>query len=292
MLGGHVIRCTDNRAAQGQVETGLQALGQSKVGHERLGVRVEENVGRLQIAVQHAALVRVVDGASDGGEQLRRFVIGDERWGICHPLGQRTAFHQLHGEVMLAVVLPDFVNRDDVRVIKMGGGLRLGLKALPLGFAGKLAGADHLERHDAVKGAVTRAINHAHAAACDEFQQFVISERAALLPGGQARFRASLLFQRGRLQHGFQQTLRTQPQGRRGRQRAFALGAMSGWFHWLAATAAPSETGRHFVTTRFSCHGAGIFHPSFKAASRCRTSSSISSGDATVCAISCLNTLR
>ena len=63
LLGRHVVWRADDRAAQGQVESGLNPLGETKVSHERLASRVEQNVGRLQIAGQHAALVCVVDGA-------------------------------------------------------------------------------------------------------------------------------------------------------------------------------------------------------------------------------------
>ena len=40
----------------------LDPLGQAEVGDVRLAVGVEQDVGRLEVAVQDAALVGVVDG--------------------------------------------------------------------------------------------------------------------------------------------------------------------------------------------------------------------------------------
>jgi hypothetical protein len=48
----------------------------------RLALVVEEDVGRLEIAMEDAALVRVVDSAGDRGEQrgyFSRFVAGSRR---------------------------------------------------------------------------------------------------------------------------------------------------------------------------------------------------------------------
>ena len=43
-----------------------ESFGQSKVRHARLVARVDEQFGRLQIAMQNAAFMRVVDGFGDG----------------------------------------------------------------------------------------------------------------------------------------------------------------------------------------------------------------------------------
>ena len=42
-----------------------EPLGQAEVGHERRSGRVDQDVRRLQVAVQDAVLVGVVDGAGD-----------------------------------------------------------------------------------------------------------------------------------------------------------------------------------------------------------------------------------
>ena len=47
----------------------LDRLGQAEVENARLALRIDEHVGRLQIAVDHAALMCVVDRAADSDEQ-------------------------------------------------------------------------------------------------------------------------------------------------------------------------------------------------------------------------------
>jgi hypothetical protein len=94
--------------------------------------------------------------------------------------GQRPAFEEFHAEELLAVVFADLVDRDDVRVVQVGRRLGFGLEALEFGFGGELAGANHLQRDDAVEGPVARLIDDPHAAAGDGFQQFVVAEAAPL----------------------------------------------------------------------------------------------------------------
>ena len=47
-------------------------LGQTPIHDERLAVLAEHNVARLQIPVQHAATVRVLDGVADIDEAAQQ----------------------------------------------------------------------------------------------------------------------------------------------------------------------------------------------------------------------------
>ena len=71
LLGGHVGGRAQDRAGDGQARVGLDPLGQAEVGDVGLALGVEQDVGRLQVAVQDAALVGVVDGLGDLGDQPR-----------------------------------------------------------------------------------------------------------------------------------------------------------------------------------------------------------------------------
>jgi hypothetical protein len=51
-------------------------LGQSEIGELRLVVRIEEDIGRLEVPVEDAVGVRVVHGAGDGGQVPGRLVGG------------------------------------------------------------------------------------------------------------------------------------------------------------------------------------------------------------------------
>ena len=71
LLGRHVGRRAHDRAAVGQLAVALDPLGQAEIGHVGLALLVEQDVGRLEIAVQDAPLVRVVDGLGGQLQQPR-----------------------------------------------------------------------------------------------------------------------------------------------------------------------------------------------------------------------------
>src|SRR5262245_12856199 len=73
-------------------------------------------------------------------------------------------------------MLADLINRDDVRMVEIRGGLSFGPKALNLGIGRQLAGANHLERNRAVQADLPCVINYAHPAGSDFPKQLVISE--------------------------------------------------------------------------------------------------------------------
>src|SRR5205085_1766153 len=130
----------------------LDAGGEAEVGDERRGQRTEDrrrrtgdtrrqfstvlrrlssvlcplqqDVRRLQVAVQDAVLVGVVHRPRDRGDQAGGVGGGDE---LTRGAGGRQAgaVHQLHREEVPAGVLADVVDRDDVRVVQAGGGLGL-----------------------------------------------------------------------------------------------------------------------------------------------------------------------
>src|SRR5262245_64070824 len=105
--------------------------------------------------MKDAALVRVMNRTRDLGEQGHDFdlTISEFRFRrrnsaltltlsprrgehagrtlpIRNPSRQRSAFNQLHAEVMLAVVFADFVNGNDVRMIEPRGSFGFRVKTL------------------------------------------------------------------------------------------------------------------------------------------------------------------
>ena len=63
LFGRHVAGGAQDRAGARLVRVGLHLLGQAEVGDLGLIVLVEQDVGRLQIAMDDAACVGVMDGA-------------------------------------------------------------------------------------------------------------------------------------------------------------------------------------------------------------------------------------
>src|SRR5882724_7183580 len=174
MCGGDAAR-TRRRGRLRYVKTFRHA----EIGNAWLVGGVDKHVRRLEVAVQNAALVSVVNGFGDGFHPARRSAeFRNPKSEIRNELGQVFPFHKIHREVVLAIVLADFVNGHYVRMLKLGRRLGLGAEPLHVRSAGQLPGQNHLHRDGAVETDLSRAIDHAHAAAGDFFQEFVIAEIA------------------------------------------------------------------------------------------------------------------
>ena len=128
LLGGHVAGRAEDGAAAGQLDVALEPLGQSEVGDRAGGPRLEEDVGRLEVAVEDAradgrgAPLGHLDQQRRRG--LRVVLVGRPAGSARLPPG--TSFMR---EVGLAVVLADLVDRHDVGMLEQGD--RLGLVPEP-----------------------------------------------------------------------------------------------------------------------------------------------------------------
>ena len=92
---------------------------------------------------------------------------------------QRAALDELHGKVALPLVLPDFTNRHDARMIQPRYRLGLGAETLLILRRREVcAVAQHLQRDDAMQRSLPRAKNHARRAACDFTEENVVAEIA------------------------------------------------------------------------------------------------------------------
>ena len=83
----------------------LDRLGDAEVDHLRHRLSVghpDQDVGRLEVAVDDALLVRVLDGAADADEQLEP--AAEIEAVPVAVLGDRLARHELHDEVGAALV--------------------------------------------------------------------------------------------------------------------------------------------------------------------------------------------
>ncbi len=186
LLGRHVAGRAEDHATLRQGGAPLDALGQAEVGDVGLAPLVEEDVGRLEVAVQDAALVRVVHRAGHLHHQLNK-----PTRCIAWALRQTPPLDELHAEEVLPLMLADLVDGHDVRVVEVGGVFGLGAEAAQLVGAGQGAVADHLEGHQAAQRQLPRPVDDAHAAARDFPQHLVIAEapprrRGAGLAGGAA----------------------------------------------------------------------------------------------------------
>ena len=176
LLGGHVRRRPHDRAAGGQFAVARQKLGQPEVADVRLAALVEQDVGRLQVAVQDAPLVRVVHRLGHGRDHPHGGPgIGGE---VRQPLGEARAGDQLHREVAPLLVPPDLEDRHDVRVVEPRHGLGLVLEPPEIVLGGQQAGLEHLQGDGSVEADLARLVDDPHAAPAEHAAQLVVAERA------------------------------------------------------------------------------------------------------------------
>ena len=171
LLGSHVARRAHRDPAQGQGAPALQAPGQAEIRHLRRAVRGEQDVGRLEIAVHDAALVRRVDGVGQGRHQRRR--LANRLRNPLDLLSQAAALDQLHREVRPAVHLAHVVELDHVRVAQSSHRFRLAQETLPLVRPGIGAGQQHLQGDGPVEAQVPRFVDDPRPAAPQHALHFV-----------------------------------------------------------------------------------------------------------------------
>ena len=122
-------------------------------------------------------LVRVLDGAGDGGDEAGR-VARRQRAVLRESLGERLALDVLHAEVGLPPGRADLVDGDDVRVLEPRRRFGLGPEAGAVCVGGQVRLADHLERDGAVERFLSGLVDDAHAAAPEFGEQFEVPELA------------------------------------------------------------------------------------------------------------------
>ena len=152
----------------------VHPLRETEVQHLDPAVVADHDVGRLEIAVGDALLVRgrhrVRQGNRDLEEPAERETLSWKQ------LGQRLPLHQLHRDEVNAAGLFDRVHRDDVGVVERGNRPGLAGEAQAAVVVGGQLRRQDLERHLATERGVLRLIHHAHPAGADLPHDSVVAE--------------------------------------------------------------------------------------------------------------------
>ena len=197
LLGAHVGNGADHLAGLGQtrraIAAGAEHAGDAEVHDLRAAFRVDHDVCRLQVAVDHAALVRMLHAVANLDHQAHARV-GVERARI--GIGQQVAAaHQLHRQERnagaMVAVDPGGKHVRDVRVVEQGERLAFQLEATQCpGIV--LGAAQHLERHLALRVLLLGQVHRAHAATSEQAENAELADllgqrtvwRAARIGGG------------------------------------------------------------------------------------------------------------
>ena len=125
LLGREVPQGADDEPGRGEaVGEVVEPLGDAEVGELGVAARVEEDVGRLDVAVHDAAGVGGAERRQHLGRDPHRLVLGQLST-IGHRLGERRAVDELHHDEQLAVRLAGVEDGDGVRVGEPGRRPRL-----------------------------------------------------------------------------------------------------------------------------------------------------------------------
>ena len=141
---------------------------------------VEQQVARLDVAVNHAEFVGVLHADRRLGDVVRgpdrverlllQHVAGDD-------LLEARPVHVLHDEEVQLLVLVDVVGADDVRVVEGGDGPGLAVEPVQVRRVVELLDRQHLERDEPLHERVFAQVDRAHAAGADQFEQPVLRRR-------------------------------------------------------------------------------------------------------------------
>ena len=174
LLGRHITGRAEDGASAGAFPIAVEPLGQAEVGDVRFILAVEQNVRRLQVAMDDPMPVGMMDGPGDAAPIDRRVPAGDRP--ARQLAGQADPLDELHREEVLPIDLADLEDRDDVRVLQPRRRLGLGAEPLDVLVVREPARQDHLERHDPAQVHLPGAIDHAHTAAGDFGDQLIVAE--------------------------------------------------------------------------------------------------------------------
>jgi putative endopeptidase len=194
LLGRHVRRGAEQHVRTGEVRGDrrrlraqrrrrrpggrvFERLGEAEVEDLDVAVRRELHVRGLEVAVDDAALVGVLERLRDLQRDRQRF--GDRDRSVREPLREILALDQLHREEAHAVGGVETVDRSDVRMVQRREQTGLALEAgEALGVRGEQVGQD-LDRDVAAQRGVGGAPHHAHPAFAERSDDAVVGECGA-----------------------------------------------------------------------------------------------------------------
>jgi hypothetical protein len=154
------------RRSAGELRAGAEvhvAQSHAEVGHHGPALFVEQDVGRLDVAVDQAAAVSVVHGLGHLGDEPRCFRAGEAS--LFEPRPQILGGEELRDHVTQAVGgAANVVDRDDAGVVQRRQHARLGQEGLDVGRCRDAVAVRDLDGHVAIEVVVVGLVDHAEGA--------------------------------------------------------------------------------------------------------------------------------
>lgn len=207
LLGRHVMGGAEGSAGAREGDGGLlfaNQFGDAEIGDFDAATRIEEQVFRLDIPMEDALLVGVLEGLANFRDDGERFT-GREA-ARAHRLAEIQAIDILHNKIIEPTGLAEIMHCDDVRMVQFGQKARFAIETLGEMRVGRECFGQKFERDDPVQARLTRFEDKAHATTPDEFKKLELRENGGELREGRnlgRRRRKLLLLEGGGGQHAF-----------------------------------------------------------------------------------------
>ncbi len=174
LLGGHVGRRADHPAVEGERRLGAAALGQPEIGEIDSVVAVDQDIRRLNVAVDDAQAVRVPQGLGQRGDPFDRST--KSRAADRQLVGEVAALDQGGDQVQLAISLAGIIDRDDVGMVQDGRAARLAEE--PADGLGSLhrPGPGPFQGHVAAERGVPGPVHDAEGTPADHVPEFIAAD--------------------------------------------------------------------------------------------------------------------
>ena len=175
----HVGGRAQQLAFNGHGNLACLTTGQAKVHDVWPALVIQHDVGRLQVTVDHASLVSVMQSLSDRDAQSSRFTSRQLLSG--QPVGQRQSLDEIADDVQRVVLASNLVHRDDVRMPQLSSRASLSQEVLRLGFT-ELVFAGNLDGHRTVEFGVESLPDAAERSLAQTVNQFEMTDGLRVRP--------------------------------------------------------------------------------------------------------------
>ena len=162
LLGTEIGGRADHRPGLGQVGGLIPNPGYPEVGHLHRAVRVEHDISRLDVSVDHPQTVGYGQGQNHLPGDLHG-PAGRHGHSLLGDVAQAIPLHQLHHHEIRAVRLPPVVDAHDVGMVQVGGGLGLPSEPANEGLVLTVGAGKDFDRHPPAQGQIHRQIHIGHA---------------------------------------------------------------------------------------------------------------------------------
>ena len=162
LLWRHVLRRPGKKARTCHTRADFEHVGESKIADADSIRAVEEDVGRLDVSMDHAVRVRIVERACDGSQQAHD--LAGVETAVFEERADRPTGEKSHAHPRDSIVDAAGIDRHDVRVLESGNDPGFPFEPLRESHVVQELGRQHFERDCTVEAAVARFVHRCHPA--------------------------------------------------------------------------------------------------------------------------------